>query len=50
MKTVCSTKEKYLTETKCLQEWIGSFFVKRRVMVRAGVPPSITKETVHRFL
>ena len=35
--------------SKVLQEEVGNFSVKR-VMVRAGIPPSISKATVHRVM
>ena len=38
-------KRNILQQTKRLQEEIGKCFVKR-VMVRAGIPPSISNETV----
>ena len=38
-----------LQQTKLLQEEMGNFCVKR-VMVKAGIPPSISEETVRRVL
>ena len=49
-KTVYLTKEKYLTARQALVRRDGKRFCKQRVMVKAGIPPSITEETVHRVL
>ena len=38
-----------LQQTKRLQEEIVNFFVKR-VIAKAGIPPSISEEAVHRVL
>ena len=42
-------KRNILRQTKLLQEERGNFCVKR-VMVKAGIPPSISEETVRRVL
>ena len=42
-------KRNILRQTKLLQEETGNFCVKR-VMVKAGIPPSISEETVRRAL
>ena len=42
-------KRNILRQTKLLQEEMGNFCVKR-VMVKAGIPPSISEETVRRVL
>ena len=42
-------KRNILRQTKLLQEEMGNFCVKR-VMVKAGIPPSISEETVWRVL
>ena len=49
-KTVYSTKEKYLTINQVLARRNGKLFCKKRVMVKAGISPSIIEETVHRLL
>ena len=46
IKTVWLAKEKY---TKLLQEEMGNLFVKV-VMVKAGIPPFISEETLRRVL
>ena len=38
-------KRNILRQTKLLQEEMGNFCVKR-VMVKAGIPPSVSEETV----
>ena len=48
-KTVFFPDEKYLTRNYYLREEIRNLFVKR-VMVKAGIPPSIREELVRRFL
>ena len=48
-KTVCSTKEKYLATKQALARIYRCIFVKR-VIVKAGIPSSISKETVRRVL
>ena len=42
-------KRNILRQTKLLQEEMGNFCVKR-VMVKAGIPPSINEDTVRRVL
>ena len=42
-------KRNILRQTKLLQEEMGNFCLKR-VMVKAGIPPSISEETVRRVL
>ena len=42
-------KRNILRQTKLLQEEMGNFCVKR-VMVKAGIPPSISEQTVRRVL
>ena len=42
-KTVCSTKEKYLTTNLALARRDGKRFCKKKVMLKAGIPPSISK-------
>ena len=42
-------KRKILRQIKVLQEGVGNISVKR-VMVRAGIPPSISTATVHRVM
>ena len=42
-------KRNVLRQTKLLQEEMGKFCIKR-VMVKAGIPPSISGETVRRVL
>ena len=42
-------KRNILRQTKLLQEEMGNFCVKR-AMVKAGIPPSISEETVQRVL
>ena len=49
-KIVCSTKEKYLTIKQVLARRDGKLFCKKRVMVRADIPPSINKEIVRKVL
>ena len=43
-------KRNILQKTKCFQEEMGKFLVKKGVLVKAGIPPSINKETVRRVL
>ena len=43
-KTVCLTKEKYLTTNQALVRRDGKFFCKKRVMVKPRIPPSISEE------
>ena len=50
METVCSTKEKHLTTNQALASRDGRFFGKKRVMVKAGIPPCISEDTVYRVL
>ena len=45
-RTVCSTKEKYLTTNKMLTRRDGKLFCQKRVMVKAGIPSSISEDTV----
>ena len=49
-KTVCSTKEKYLTIKQALARRNGKSFCKKRVIVKADIPSSISEETVCRLL
>ena len=49
-KTVCSTKEKYLTTNQVLARRDGKLFCKKRLIVKAGIPPSIREETSRRDL
>ena len=49
-KIVFSTKEKYHTTKKVLVIRDGKLLCKKRVMVKAGIPPSISKETFGRVL
>ena len=43
-------KEKYLTTNPALVRRDGKLVCSKRVMVKAGIPPSISKETVNRIL
>ena len=45
----CLTEEKYLTTNQSLARRVFYFFVKR-VVVKVGIPPSISEETVRRVL
>ena len=49
-KTFYQTKEKYLATNQVLARIDGKRFCKNRVMVKAGIPPSISEETVGRVL
>ena len=49
-KTVCFTKEKYPTTNQALARRDGRLFCKKRVMVKAGIPPTISEEIVRRVL
>ena len=49
-KTVYSTKEKYLMTNQALARRNWKLFCKKRVLVKAGIPPSISNETVRRLL
>ena len=42
-------KRNILRQAKVLQEEVGNFSMKR-VMVRAGIPPSVSTATVHRVM
>ena len=45
-----STKEKYLTTDLALARKDGKLFCKKRIIVKAGIPPSISEETIRRLL
>ena len=49
-KTVCSTNEKYLTINQALARKDGKIFCKKKLLVKAGITPSISEETVHRLM
>ena len=49
-KTFYQTKEKYLATNQVLARIDGKRFCKNRVMVKAGILPSISEETVGRVL
>ena len=49
-KTVCFRNEKCLTTSQALAGRDGKIFCKKRVLVKVGIPPSISDETVHRLL
>ena len=49
-KTICSAKEKYLTTNQALARGDGKLFCKKRVMVKADIPPTIGEDTVRRIL
>ena len=49
-KTVCSTKKKYLTKNQALWRRNGKLFCRKKVLVKAYIPPSISKNTVCRVL
>ena len=49
-KTVWSIKEKYLTTKQALARRDGRLFGKKRVMVKADNPPSISEETIRKLL
>ena len=43
-------KEKYLTTNQAFVKRDGKLLCKKRVMVKAGTPPAISKETFRRVL
>ena len=45
-KTVCLTKGKYLTTNQVLARRDRKRFFKKRVMVKTGIPPSLSEKTV----
>ena len=45
-KTAFSTKEKHLTTNQALARRDGKLLCKKGVMLKAGIPSSITEETV----
>ena len=48
--SVPQKKRNILRQTKRLQEEMGNFFVKKRVLVKASIPSSFSEETVRRIL
>ena len=49
-KTVCSTKEKYFATNQALARRDGKLFYKKRVMVKGGIPSSISEKIIRRLL
>ena len=43
-------KRNILQQIKRLEEEMGNFFCKKRVMVKVGIPPSISEERIRRLL
>ena len=49
-KTVCFTKEKYVMTNQAFSRRNGKLFCRKSVLVKVGIPPSVSKETVRRVL